>query len=287
MFRTGLHIASFLSRRGPLMLLAILAGGGNCALGTEAGDVPASPPPEAQGQQTAAYYTSAVVHAWPHDSAAFTQGLVFLHGEFLESTGLNGESTLREVELESGRVLRKISIPPEYFAEGLTVIGARVYQLTWHAHKGFIYDVASLHLEGEFSYDGEGWGLTTDGRWLILSDGTNRIRYLDPATFHVARTISVTLSGRPLMRLNELEWIRGEIFANVWETDEIVRIDPSSGDVRGIVDLYGLLPSSERSPDTDVLNGIAFDPAGQRLFVTGKRWPKIFEVRLIPRVPDP
>ncbi len=269
------------------MLVAILAGGGKCALGAEAGDIPASPPPEARGQQTAAYYSYAVVHTWPHDPAAFTQGLVFLDGDFLESTGLNGASTLREVELETGRVLRKVSVPPEYFAEGLTVIGARAYQLTWQGHKGFIYDVASLRLEGEFSYDGEGWGLTTDGHWLILSDGTSRIRYLDPATFQVARTISVTLSGRPLARLNELEWIRGEIFANVWETDEIVRIDPSTGAVRGIVDLYGLLQSSDRRPDTDVLNGIAFDPARQRLFVTGKRWPKIFEVRLIPRVPEP
>jgi glutamine cyclotransferase len=241
----------------------------------------------AKGQDTAAYYTYSVLHAWPHDPGAFTQGLVFLKGEILESTGLQGESTLREVELETGRVLRKVSVPLEYFAEGLAVIGAHAYQLTWQAHRGFIYDVATFRLEGQFNYDGEGWGLTTDGRWLILSDGTSRLRYLDPTNFQVSRSIDVTLSGRPLARLNELEWIQGEIFANVWETDEIVRIDPSTGKVRGIVDLYGLLPLSERHPDTDVLNGIAYDPERQRLFVTGKRWPRIFEIRLIPRVPAP
>ncbi len=259
---------------------------GNYAFGADPGDVPDSLFSGPANQETAAYYTYSVVHAWPHDPAAFTQGLVFLHGEFLESTGLNGESTLREVELESGRVRQKISVPPEYFGEGLAVIGDRAYQLTWQGHKGFIYDVATLSLKGQFSYDGEGWGLTTDGRWLILSDGTSRIRYLNPTTFQVARTINVTVSGQPLARLNELEWIKGEIFANVWETDEIVRIDPSTGVVRGIVDLYGLLQSSDRRPDTDVLNGIAYDPAQQRLFVTGKRWPRIFEIRLIPRVPS-
>jgi len=220
-----------------------------------------------------------VIHAWPHDPAAFTQGLVFRNGEILESTGLNGKSTLRDVELDTGHVLKMISLPSEYFAEGLAVIGTRAFQLTWKNQEGFIYDAATFRLEGKFGYDGEGWGLASDGRWLILSDGTSRIRFLDPATFRLARTIGVTASGQPVERLNELEWIKGEIFANVWQTDEVVRIDPATGVVRGIVDFSGLLPQRPREPD-DVLNGIAYDAVHDRLFVTGKRWPKIFEVRL-------
>jgi glutaminyl-peptide cyclotransferase len=249
----------------------------------DAGDVPPSHATRSDGRSQVAYYSYEVIHAWPHDRTAFTQGLVFHDGDLLESTGLNGQSTLRDVELNSGRVLKQISIPPEYFGEGLAVIGARIYQLTWQNRKGFVYDVATFRQEGEFSYDCEGWGLTTDGRWLILSDGTSRIRFLDPATFRHVRTINVTAFGLPIERLNALEWFKGEIFANVWQSDEVVRIDPSSGVVRGIIDFTGLLSRRERRPDTDVLNGIAYDAANDRLFVTGKRWPKIFEVRLIPR----
>ena len=227
------------------------------------------------------YYTYAVVNTWPHDPAAFTQGLVFYAGNLLESTGLNGESTLRTVELNTGRVQKKISLPSEYFAEGLAVIGTRAYQLTWQNHQGFIYDARTFQREGEFTYDGEGWGLTSDGQWLILSDGTDQIRFLDPTTFQVVRTIHVTAAGAPIARINELEWIKGEIFANIWMTNAIIRIDPSTGAVRGIIDFSGLLPSDQRKPGTDVLNGIAYDPTGDRLLVTGKRWPKIFEVRLI------
>jgi glutamine cyclotransferase len=250
-----------------------------------AGDVPASPAAAHGETPGLAYYSYEVVHTWPHDPAAFTQGLVYRDGDFLESTGLIGESTLRDVELETGRVLKQVSIGSEYFGEGLAVIGTRAYQLTWQNRIGFIYDAFTFKREGEFVYDGEGWGLATDGKSLVLSDGTSQIRFLDPATFRLVRAITVTESGRPLARLNELEWINGEIFANVWQTDEVVRIDPSSGVVRGVIDFAGLLPSNERRPDTDVLNGIAYDAERDRLFITGKRWPRVYEVRIIPRRP--
>jgi glutaminyl-peptide cyclotransferase len=233
------------------------------------------------------FYSYEVIHTWPHDPAAFTQGLVFNNGEILESTGLNGESTLREVDLGSGNLLKKISLTSEYFAEGLTVIGARAYQVTWQNGTGFIYDAATFQRKGQFKYEGEGWGLTTDGQLLILSDGTDQLRFIDPSNFGLVRTLRVTASGRPVRRLNELEWIKGEIFANVWLTNQVVRIDPLSGVVRGIIDFSGLLSSADRKPDTDVLNGIAYDAARDKLVVTGKRWPKIFEVRLIPGLQSP
>ena len=224
-------------------------------------------------------YTYEVVHAWPHDRAAFTEGLVFLHGHFLESTGLTGQSTLREVDLKTGAVLRQVSIPAQYFGEGLTVLGDRVFQLTWQTKKGFVYDLTSFRLEKEFAFEGEGWGLTTDGQSLIMSNGTSQIQFLDPNTFQVTRTIRVLYEGQPVENLNELEYIRGEIFANVWMKDHIVRIDPATGVVVGDINFAGLLPR-EDSAKADVLNGIAYDAADDRLFVTGKLWPKVFEVRL-------
>jgi glutamine cyclotransferase len=240
------------------------------------------------------HYSYEVVQAWPHDTAAFTEGLLFRNGDLLESTGLNGESTLRDVDIKTGRVLKKISIPAHYFGEGLTVIGSRAYQLTWKNGIGFIYDADTFQWEGRFAYTGEGWGLTTDGHWLVLSDGTSRIRFLDPGPgpctdrevigdLHVVRSIDVTEAGQPVERLNGLAWIKGEIFCNVWQTDKIVRIDPATGIVRGVIDLAGLLPPEDHSPDTDVLNGIAYDDAHDRIFVTGKRWPKVFEIRLKPK----
>lgn len=227
-----------------------------------------------------ANYTYEVTHTWPHDDRAFTQGLVFHNGSLIESTGINGMSSLREVEWQSGKVLKMISVPAQYFAEGLAIIGDRAYQLTWRNHKGFIYNVDTFQLLGDFSYTGEGWGLTTDGQLLILSDGTSRIRFLDPKTFAVVRTIDVRNGDKPVDQLNELEYIRGEIFANVWQTDQMVRIDPASGKVVGVINFAGLLPAAERGPNTDVLNGIAYDPDNDRLIVTGKFWPKLFEVRL-------
>ena len=226
-------------------------------------------------------YSYDVVNTFPHDGKAYTQGLVFLDGNLLESTGLNGQSTLREVELPTGRVLRQVTVADQYFAEGLTVLGGKAYQLTWQAHQGFVYDEATFHLESKFAYAGEGWGLATDGHWLILSDGTPQIRFLDPVAFKVERTIPVTVQGRLVSQLNELEYIHGEIFANVWQTDYVVRINPDTGAVTGVIDFAGLLPAADRNPSPDaVLNGIAYDAASDRLFVTGKFWPKLFEVRL-------
>lgn len=229
-------------------------------------------------------YSYEIVNTFPHDRTAFTQGLVFLDGKLIESTGLNGRSTLREVDLLTGKVLRQASVPDRYFAEGLAVIGGKAYQLTWQAQKGFVYDETTFHLESEFTYTGEGWGLATDGHWLILSDGTAQIRFLDPATFKVQRTIQTAVRGHPVDQLNELEYIHGEIFANIWRTDYAVRIDPADGAVIGVINFTGLLTFADRDATTDVLNGIAYDNANDRLFVTGKLWPKLFQVRL-KRVP--
>jgi len=223
-----------------------------------------------------------VVNTWPHDHGAFTEGLVYHDGTLLESTGLNGQSSLRRVELKTGRVLQQVTVPSEYFGEGLAALNGKLYQLTWKNHKGFVYDLDTFRLERTFSYDGEGWGLTTDGQSLILSDGTDQIRFLDPGTFQVRRSIHVTDHGHSVDRLNELEHVKGEIFANIWQTDFIARIDPATGNVLGLINLDGLLPSAERI-GTDVLNGIAYDAAGDRLFVTGKWWPKLFEVKLEPK----
>lgn len=225
-------------------------------------------------------YSYEVVHAWPHDRKAFTQGLVFLDGELLESTGGNGASSLRRVELESGRVAQQVSLAYQFFGEGLAVMGRRIFQLTWQNGKCFVYDLASFRKTGEFSYSGEGWGLTTDERQLIMSDGTEQLRFLNPDTFEIIRSIKVTVNGQPLRFLNELEYIKGEILANVWQTDLVVRISPADGKVVGVINLSGLLPAAERDGSTDVLNGIAYDRATDRIFVTGKNWPKLYEIRL-------
>lgn len=247
--------------------------------------LPATPPAQgANAVRTATpVYSYDVVSVLPHDPRAFTQGLVFLDGLFLESTGLNGESTLRRVDLKSGRVLQQIEVSPQYFAEGLALLGNRLFQLTWQNHKAFVYDLESFQLQREFTYEGEGWGLTTDGQWLILSDGTAEIRFLDPTTFEVKRRFRVEFNARPLERLNELEYVKGEIFANLWGADYVARIDPATGRVLGMIDFSGLLSPQDRAPNTDVLNGIAYDAKADRLFVTGKRWPKLFEVRLKPK----
>ena len=226
-------------------------------------------------------YTYEVKHIYPHDPAAFTQGLIFRDGALWESTGLHGSSSLRKVELETGRVLKKIDVPQQYFAEGMTVFHSHVYQLTWQTQKGFIYDPETFQQQGEFAYTGEGWGLTHDDQFLIMSDGTNRIRFIDPTTFETKRTISVVHDGQPLNELNELEYVKGEIYANIWQTDTVVRLDAQTGKILGLIDLSGLLPAADRTPATDVLNGIAYDETNDRLFVTGKMWPKLFEIRLI------
>jgi glutamine cyclotransferase len=237
--------------------------------------------PAAATNNATPLYHYEIVHTYPHDRAAFTQGLVFLDGVLYESTGLNGASTLRKVELETGKVLKKISIPGQYFGEGIAILDGKIFHLTWQNQKGFVYDLQTFNQEKEFSYTGEGWGLATDGHSLIMSDGTDQIRFLDPRTLQVEHTIRVSRRGQPVVNLNELEYIKGEIFANIWETDYVVRIDPKTGQVVGIINFTGLLPPEDRN-GTDVLNGIAYDAAGDRLFITGKCWPKLFEVRLKP-----
>jgi len=277
-----MKITPFVARAGLMLTIVALCA---CGKGLNSGSVPLSPVASGNGSEPPVRYSYEVINTWPHDPAAFTQGLVFRNGEFMESTGLNGRSTLRDVDLQSGRVLKKKSLSAEFFGEGLAMIGEKAFQLTWKGGKGFIYDAATFESLGEFSYDGEGWGLTTDGKLLVLSDGTNRIRFIDPVSFVVVRTIDVSVSGKPLEHLNELEWIKGEIFANVWRTDTVVRIDPATGIVRGIIDFSHLLAPEKRGAETDVLNGIAYDPDRDKLYVTGKFWPEVFEVKLKPISP--
>ena len=225
-------------------------------------------------------YGFEVVRVYPHDPAAFTQGLVFRNGELLESTG-RYPSTVRRVRLEDGVVLQQRELDEDYFGEGLTAVGDRVLTLTWKGGKGFIWDPATLEPEGEFAYAGEGWGLTHDETRLILSDGTAALRFLDPVTLAETGRVPVTLQGRPISQINELEWIEGEVFANLWQTDYIIRINPATGAITGVIDLTELMPDRRGLDPTDaVLNGIAWDPEGRRLFVTGKNWPKLFEIRL-------
>lgn len=222
-----------------------------------------------------------VVHTYPHDSHAFTQGLIYVDGHLYESTGLNGKSSLRLVDLTTGNVLQKHDLPTEYFGEGLTDWSSTLIQLTWISHKALVYDRFSFAQQRTFDYEGEGWGLTHDATQLIMSDGTSTLRFLDPKTFRVIRRLKVVdANGRPVEKLNELEYVRGEIYANVWETDEIVRISPRTGKVLGRIDLSGIIDKRELRESGSVLNGIAYDSVGNRLFVTGKLWPKLFEIKV-------
>ena len=222
-----------------------------------------------------------IVHTFPHDSNAFTQGLIYVDGHLYESTGLNGRSSLRMVDLVTGSVLQKHDLPPDIFGEGLTDWGSTLIQLTWTSHKAFVYDRFSFSPQRSMSYEGEGWGLTHDESQLILSDGTAYLRFLDPKSFRVARRLRVTdASGQAIQNLNELEYVRGEIYANVWQTDEIVRISPQTGRIVGRIDLRGIIDKRELHGEGAVLNGIAYDAQGDRLFVTGKLWPKLFEIKV-------
>jgi len=246
------------------------------AAGLTAALQPASSAPE---------YTYRILQVYPHDPHAFTQGLEYRDGFLYEGTGLEGHSALRKVDLETGRVLQETRLSDKYFGEGITVLADRILQLTWRAEKGFVYERGSFHLLHSFHYSGEGWGLANDGTQIYMSDGSEQIRVWDPNTLRETRRIAVHDGATPVARLNELEIVRGEIYANVWLTDRVARISPSDGRVLGWIDLSGLLSPAERTA-TDVLNGIAYDAAGGRLFVTGKLWPKLFRIEVVPADAD-
>ena len=227
-------------------------------------------------------YGYQIVRVYPHDARAFTQGLQYLDGVLFEGTGQVGQSSIRKVELATGKVLQQREVPAPHFGEGITVWKNDLIELTWQTHVAFVYDKATFKPKKQFTYPGEGWGLTQDATSLIMSDGSDELRVLDPLTFAEKRRIKVTADGASLRNLNELEYVKGEIFANVWQTDYIARIAPDSGNVGAYVDLRGLLTPAERA-NADVLNGIAYDAEHDRLFVTGKWWPKLFEIKLTRR----
>jgi glutamine cyclotransferase len=231
---------------------------------------------------TPAAWTFKVVNSFAHDPKAFTQGLVFEDGFLYEGTGLNGRSELRKVELETGSVLQSCKLPDEFFGEGITVYGDRIIQLTYQSNVGFVYNKETFELLHEFSYPTEGWGLTQDGKYLIMSDGTPMLYFLDPETFAQDHKIMVLDQDSPVWGLNELEYIDGQIYANVWPTERIVKIEPETGEVIGWIDIEGILAPEDHSEPVDVFNGIAYDAANRRLFVTGKFYPKLYEIKLIP-----
>lgn len=225
-------------------------------------------------------YGHKVKHVYPHDKEAYTQGLLWSDGCLYESTGVQGQSSLRKVDLATGNVLQNRLLPREYFGEGLELLGDKLYQLTWQNNKALVYDRSTFEKVGEFNYVGEGWGLATDGHFLYMSDGSEKIKVRDPATFQPIRTLEVYTDQSKILYLNEMEWINGELWANVYTTDKIVRIDPHTGAVTGVIDMSGLLSPSDIGPETDVFNGIAYDAKRRRIFVTGKYWDKLFEVEI-------
>ena len=224
--------------------------------------------------------TYQIVQSYPHDRLAFTEGLVYHNGEFYESTGMNNQSSLRRVEIATGKILQRIDLPGQYFGEGLALFNDQLLQLTWQNQIGFVYERATFKPLRTFSYPMPGWGMTHDGSMLIISDGTPVLHFYDPATLTETHSVSVTFNGQPVQMLNELEYVRGEVYANIWLTNVIARIDPATGAVLGWIDLTGLLTAEDMQQPVDVLNGIAYDPQGDRLFVTGKYWPKVFEIKL-------
>lgn len=253
-----------------------------------AGPVPAAPPkPSAMPPPAAAvpapeHLRIDVLAVHPHDHEAYTQGLVWYRGELYESDGLYGRSSLRRVDPASGTVRQKIAIEPRIFAEGLALVGERLIQLTWKEGIAPVYDRASFRHLSDFHYEGEGWGLSYDGKRLVMSDGSDRLFFRDPQTFALLGSVAVTRDGVPVTELNELECVGGEVWANVWQTDDILRIDPKSGRVTGVAEATGLLAAEDRAAGAEVLNGIAYDPATRRFWITGKLWPKMFEVRFVP-----
>ncbi len=237
---------------------------------------------QAEGsERTPPVFTYKIVQVFPHDPEAFTQGLVFHKGFLYEGTGLLGKSTLRQLDLKTGKTLRRVFLPDQYFGEGITVWDDKIIQLTWKSGIGLVYDRETFRLLKKFNYFSEGWGITQDGKQLIMSDGTSFLYFLDPSSFKEVRRIQVNDQGMLVSRLNELEYIKGEIFANIFLTDRIVKISPKTGQVTGWIDLQGLLPAKDRDRPVDVLNGIAYDASKDRILVTGKYWPHLFEIRLI------
>lgn len=231
--------------------------------------------------QEPTYYDYRIVNEFPHDTAAFTQGLFIDDGVLYETTGQYGASGLRKMHLETGEILKSVALSDRLFGEGAVVWDDEIIMLTWRSGTGFVFDQRTFREERSFTYDGEGWGLTHDGERLIMSDGADELRFLDPETLKETGRLSVTFRGKPLPNLNELEWINGEIFANVWQSDAIVRINPDTGAVIGVIDLRGLLSDEDRAAGADVLNGVAYDAKTDRLFVTGKYWPTLFEIELV------
>lgn len=254
-----------------MRVLVLCATLGACACGpaTEAGSIPE--------------YGIEVVRSYPHDPQAFTQGLFYLNGFLYEGTGLNDQSSIRKVRLETGEVLQKRDVPGAYFGEGIVNWKDKLIEITWEQHTGFVYDLATFAPLRQFSYPGQGWGLTQDGKRIIMSDGTAQLRFWNPDTFEETGRITVTADDAPLDKLNELEWVKGEVYANIWQTDRIARINPATGKVVGWIDCAGLLGAADRRGNEDVLNGIAYDAQRDRLFVTGKLWPKLYEIRLVKR----
>lgn len=238
---------------------------------------------QSRGKATTPVYGYEVVQVFPHDRQAFTQGLVYHEGFLYEGTGRNGQSTIRKVRLENGEVLQVKKNEARHFGEGIAIVGTSLVQLTWQSEVGFVYDLATFDRKQTFSYKGEGWGLAYDGKRLIMSDGTPTLRFLDPATFKETGRIVVKDGGVPVDDLNELEFVKGELFANIWNLDRIARIAPATGEVTGWIDMRGLLSPRDAAQGVDVLNGIAYDAANDRLFVTGKLWPKLFEIKIVPK----
>ncbi len=278
----GIHIspwrAIFVNRHSIILLLGLLAFVGlvyfySCSCSPE------SPLPTTSN--VTPVYTYKVVNTYPHDQNAFTQGLVFEDGALFEGTGLYGQSTLRRVELETGDILQIHELPAQYFGEGITIYDSKIIQLTWQSSVGFIYDKDSFKLLREFDYPTEGWGITHDGKRLIMSDGSSTLHFLEPETLEEIGRIEVYDSDGPVTGLNELEYVQGEIYANVLQTDHIARIAPQTGEVVGWIELEGLLHHEDCTEAIDVLNGIAYDAINDRLFVTGKLWPKLFGIELV------
>lgn len=258
----------------------VITAGAFGACGQEAPAADASGQTDTTSTSRTPMYAFDVVATYPHDPAAFTQGLQWFDERLFEGTGVVGTSSIREVELTTGRVIRKQDLEAPHFGEGIVILGDKLYELTWTSGKAFVYDWKTFKRTGEFKYDGEGWGLTSDGTSLIMSNGTSKLVWRNPATFDTTKSITVTDHGTPVEKLNELEWVKGELWANVWQSDQIARIDPATGKVLGWIDLSGILSALDRSGKEDVLNGIAYDAVKDRYFVTGKYWSKLFEIKL-------